>query len=106
MTALKKAAVRPSVRPANEATAMKAALKEAVEVKKTVKSSNIDLSKDRRVPSKRSVVIKHRDFRDILNSGGEPGCYLEGEARDQGRDVGDREQGAHHERDQEGHGCD
>ena len=85
---------------------MKAALKEAVEVEKTVKSSNIDLSRECRVPSDHSVVIKHRDVRDFLNSGGEPGWYLEWAARDQGRDVGDRGQGAHHEHDQEGNGRD
>ena len=98
MAALKKAAGRPSVRPANEAdanqisateaTALMEALKEAVEVKKTVQVSKTDLTRDRRVPSERSVVINHWDF---LNSGGEPGWYLERAARDQGRDEGDRE---------------
>ena len=78
MAALKKAAGRPSVRPANEAdanqisateaTALMEALKEAVEVKKTVQSSNPVLSRDRRGLSECSVVIKHRDFWDFLCS--------------------------------------
>ena len=40
------AAIRPYVSPANDATAMKAAREETVEVKKTVRGSNIDLRRD------------------------------------------------------------
>ena len=52
------------------------------------------------------MIIKHQDFRDFLNLGGEPGWYIERAVRDQGREVGDRGQETHHERDQESHGRD
>ena len=104
--ALKNAAIRPSVRPANDATAMKTARKEAVQVKKLVRGANIDLSRDRQVPSKHSVVIKYRDFSWLPELRWGTWLVPSKSSRDQGRNEGDRGQEAHHERDQEGHGHD
>ena len=91
---------------AAEADVLKTARKEPVQVKKLVRGANIDLSRDRRVPSKHSVVIKYRDFSWLPELRWGTWLVPSKSSRDQGRNEGDRGQEAHHERDQEGHGHD
>ena len=81
--ALKKAVIKPSARPAKNASDMNVTRKEAVNMKKVVRRPNIDLSRE---------LQELQEFRDLLNSGDEHGWY-----RDQGREVRDNGQEVHHE---------